>query len=94
MDIKKNRILVVDDEPDIVDTLKEFLSRKGYDVVGALDDSSSGRSGITGGISPDEGNIALLSYIKQNKFIYVFVAVIFGAMILVAIERNYKKRLN
>ncbi|MFH1327215.1 MAG: hypothetical protein ABIH59_03760 [archaeon] len=62
-------------------------------VVGAIDDSSSKRTGITGGVSPEEGDIALLSYIKNNKFIYVFVGVIFAAVILIAIERNYKRRV-
>ena len=62
-------------------------------VVGAIDDSASSRAGITGGVSPEENDVALLSYIKQNKFIYVFVAVIFGAMILIAIERNYKRKV-
>ncbi len=62
-------------------------------VIGAIDDTPSSRTGITGTVSPDEGNIALLSYIRENKFVYVFVAVIFGAMILVAIERNYKRKV-
>lgn len=60
-------------------------------VIGAIDDSASNRAGITGGVSPEEGDIAILSYIKQNKFIYVFVAVIFAATILIAIERQYRK---
>jgi CheY-like chemotaxis protein len=34
--VRKNRILVVDDEPEIVDLLKSFLSGKGYEVNGAL----------------------------------------------------------
>ncbi len=63
-------------------------------VIGAIDDSSSRRSGITGTVSPNEGNIALLSYIQDNKFVYVFIAVIFGAMILIAIERRYKRKLS
>jgi hypothetical protein len=62
-------------------------------VIGAIDNSPATRSGITGGVSPEEGSTAILSYIKDNKFIYVFVAVIFGAMILVAIERNYKRKI-
>lgn len=62
-------------------------------VIGAIDDSNSGRAGITGGISPEEGNLALFAYIKQNKFVYVFVTVIFGAMVLIAIERRYKNKL-
>lgn len=32
----KAKILVVDDEPEIVDTLKDYLSGKGYKVIGAL----------------------------------------------------------
>jgi hypothetical protein len=61
-------------------------------VIGAIDESTSQRSGITGGIGPDEGSdIAILSYLKNNSFIYVFVAVIFAGAILIAIERNYRK---
>ncbi|MDD2689761.1 MAG: response regulator [Candidatus Omnitrophica bacterium] len=33
----KSRIMVVDDELDILNTLKEFLSRKGYEVIGTPD---------------------------------------------------------
>jgi CheY-like chemotaxis protein len=33
---KKAKILVVDDEPEIVDTLKHFLSVKGYEVMGSF----------------------------------------------------------
>tara|TARA_Y100000310_G_C20418257_1_gene685390 strand:- start:27 stop:818 length:792 start_codon:yes stop_codon:yes gene_type:complete len=58
-------------------------------AIGAIDRTSSQRSGITGGIASDEDE-ALLSYMKQNKFVYVFVLVIFGAMILLAIERRYR----
>jgi len=36
MESKKSKILIVDDEPDVVETLKHFLSLKGYDVSGAL----------------------------------------------------------
>lgn len=32
---EKTKILVVDDEPDIVESLKHFLSFRGFDVVGA-----------------------------------------------------------
>jgi CheY-like chemotaxis protein len=32
---KKSKILVVDDEPEIVEVLKGFLSIKGFDVIGA-----------------------------------------------------------
>lgn len=33
---KKERILIVDDEPDIVDTLKHFILTRGYDVISAF----------------------------------------------------------
>ncbi|MDD5432109.1 MAG: response regulator [Candidatus Omnitrophica bacterium] len=36
MDKKKSTILVVDDEPQVVNILKDFLGIKGYDVSGAL----------------------------------------------------------
>ncbi|MBP7216453.1 MAG: response regulator [Candidatus Omnitrophica bacterium] len=36
MEEKKGKILVVDDEPEIVSTLKDYLSNKGYEVIGAL----------------------------------------------------------
>lgn len=62
-------------------------------VIGALDESAQG-SLLTGGISPDEENEqALLRYMKNSKFVYVFILVIFGAMILLAIERRYRKKV-
>lgn len=62
-------------------------------VIGAVDESTAQRTGITGGISPDENSdVALLSYIKRNSFIYVFVAVIFAAMILISIEKNFRNK--
>lgn len=36
MTYKKTKILVVDDEPDVAETLKHFFSFRGYDVVCAL----------------------------------------------------------
>jgi hypothetical protein len=62
-------------------------------VIGALDQTASSRSPVTGGISPDENSEeALLSYVKNSKFVYTFVLVIFGAMVLLAIERRYSKK--
>lgn len=61
-------------------------------VVGAIDESSS-KPGITGGISPDENSdVALLNYVKKSSFIYVFILVVFGAAVLLAIERRVKKK--
>lgn len=42
MEKKNAKILVVDDEYEIVDALKHFLSRKGYDVIGVF----SGREAL------------------------------------------------
>jgi hypothetical protein len=62
-------------------------------TIGAIDNSAASRSPVTGITSPDEkSDEALLGYIKSNTFIYIFVFVIFGAMILIAIERRYKKK--
>ena len=35
MENKRTKILVVDDESEVLDTLKHFLSVKGYEVMGA-----------------------------------------------------------
>ena len=57
-------------------------------IIGALDQKST-TSGITGGISPDEGDeIALLNYMKKSPLIYVFILVVFGVTILLAIQRK------
>lgn len=62
-------------------------------VVGAIDESASGRTPLTGVASPDENSDeAILSYIKRNTFIYVFIVAIFAAMILLGIERRYKNK--
>jgi len=62
-------------------------------AIGALDEQAGKRNPVTGGISPDqESDEALLSYMKSNKFIYVFVLVIFGATILLAIERRSRNK--
>lgn len=73
---------------------KEEVSLSGTgQVIAAVDNNPSGRAGLTGGITPDENDEeALLSYTKNNKFIYVFILTIFGAMILLAIERRYRKK--
>ena len=62
-------------------------------AIGAIDERISQRSGITGVTSPSEKqDEQILGYFRNNSFIYVFVLVIFGAMILLAIERNYRKK--
>lgn len=68
-------------------------------TIGAIDTTPSERSPITGGIRPDDENGnsgSFLSYTLQNsKFIYTFILVIFGIMILIAMKRTYgKKEIN
>ncbi len=60
-------------------------------VIGALDESQ--RTGITGGVRPEDSEQNIFSYFEESKFIYVFVFIILGAMILLAIERRYRKKL-
>ncbi len=63
------------------------------EAIGVIDESASQRNSITGGISPEEdSDSAMISYIKNSKFTYVFIMVIFGAMILLAIERRSRKK--
>ena len=72
------------------------LSSKGFtgEVTGTVDERSTQRTGLTGGISPDEdSDEAILGYLKNSKLTYVFVLVIFGTMILLTIERRYRKRV-
>ena len=61
-------------------------------IVGILDERIAGGNILTGGIKPK--NEVSMNYLKKNKFIYVFILVIFGATILLAIERNYRKKVN
>ena len=72
------------------------LESKGFtgEAIGAIDESASQRSSLTGGISPDEeSHEAVLGYLKNSKLTYVFVLVIFGTMILLAVERRYRKKV-
>jgi hypothetical protein len=62
-------------------------------IIGVLDERATQTSGITGTLSPKEGQENLFSYVANSKFTYVFILVIFGAMILLAIERRYKKKV-
>jgi hypothetical protein len=79
---------------------KTVLTKSGVslagNVVGVLDEriSDSGAS-LTGGVKPgnESGDPELAySFLKKNKFVYVFVLAIFGAMILLVIERRFVKR--
>ena len=59
-------------------------------VIGILDERIVGGNTLTGGIKPEDD--FSLMYLKNNKFIYIFILVVFGAMILLTIERNYRKK--
>jgi hypothetical protein len=62
-------------------------------AIGALDEKATQRSGITGGISPsEEDDMALISYMKKSSLIYVFILVVFGVAILLAIQRRFSKK--
>ncbi len=60
-------------------------------VIGVLDETPSQRSPVTGGIRPENSEDTMIGYFKNSKFVYVFVFVVLGAMILLTIERRYRK---
>lgn len=61
-------------------------------AIGALDERTADRSGITGGIAPGEDeDLAIMGYIRNNKFVYVFIFAIFGAGIFIALARRFQK---
>lgn len=84
----------VEDKNTVLSQGNVYLTGTG-NVIGAIDETPSERSPLTGGIRPNENQDEnFLSYMKNNgKFVYTFILVIFGAMILLAIERRYKKKL-
>ena len=57
--------------------------------IGILDDRITKHTPITG---VGRENLETGSFFKQNQFIYIFVLGIFGATILLAIERYYRKK--
>ena len=61
-------------------------------VIGILDSKSTSRTDITGGINPDQDG-SFISFIKNKSVVYLFLAIIAGAAILLAVERNYRKKL-
>ena len=63
-------------------------------AIGALNEETSQRNPLTGGIAPKSGsNEAFLSYLRESKISYIFILVVFGATILLIIERRYTKKL-
>lgn len=61
-------------------------------VIGALDERASGLAGITGIESEPDSEGEILGMVKNSTFVYVFVLVVFGATILLAIERRYRRK--
>lgn len=74
---------------------KELLTKSGVqltgEVIGTFDENAGTRDPITG-INP-ENDSNFISILKDRKFVYVFIAVIIGATILLAIERNYRRKV-
>lgn len=60
------------------------------EVIGILDSRITERSPVTGGVKPGEESIGFL---KNTTFIYVFFVVIFGAVLLLIIERRMRKKV-
>ncbi len=66
-------------------------------VIGILDEKlAKGNAPLTGGLKPGEKAVDETFYftIKNKKFVYVFLIGIIGAGILLAIERNYRKKIS
>lgn len=85
--------------PDGIYTVKVTDGEESYEqegvaltgnVIGILDERVRERNPVTGGIGPNENNVDL-SYFRRNKVIYLFVLGIFGAMILLGIQRAINK---
>src|SRR3989344_4150408 len=90
------RLLAPDGVYDVVvsdDGASSPLSKSGValtgEVIGILDQSLGGSDALTGTLGPNENNYTLF---KRNKFVYVFMLVIVGATILIAVERYYRKK--
>jgi len=58
-------------------------------VVGILDENPAVGTPVTGGVKPDDS----YSEIRSNKLAYVFLLVVIGAAVLLALERNYRKKI-
>jgi len=63
------------------------------EAIGILDERMTTRALITNVGGEDSGNGEPYNPIKGNKFIYFFVAAVIGALVLLAIERSYKRKL-
>ncbi len=63
-------------------------------VIGILDERlTSGSNPVTGTLKPGETDESFYSSVKNRNFVYIFILVIIGAGILLAIERRYRKKI-
>ena len=85
-------IKVISEDETLFSKSKVPLENSGFtgDAIGAINPDQKSDNFLTRGISPDADNRdAFLYFIKRNKIVYTFMLVIFGATILLAIERKY-----
>jgi len=70
---------------------KENVALTG-NVIGVLDEKLvSGETPVTGGLKPGEQDQSFYSTVRNKSFVLVFLMVIIGAAILLALERNSRK---
>lgn len=88
----KYNIKVISEEETLFSTSNVQLQNTGFtgEAIGAINKEQSEKTPFTGGISPEkEDNDAMLSFMRNNKIVYTFMLIIFGAAVLLAIERKY-----
>lgn len=62
-------------------------------AVGVLDERMGGGNPLTGGVKPEENQEDAVANSRNRNLVYVFVFVVFGAVILLSIERNLRKKV-
>jgi type 1 fimbria pilin len=65
-------------------------------VIGVMDEKiAESKGSVTGGVKPEDelGSETFYQSIRNRSFVYVFILVVIGAAVLLAIERNYKRRI-
>lgn len=66
-------------------------------VIGIFDKNVAENKGsVTGGPGPEDGGIGDQTFydsMRNKTFVWVFILVVIGAAILLAIERNYRRRI-
>ena len=66
-------------------------------VIGILDKNvAESKGSVTGGLRPESESIGEETFkdsVRNKSFVYVFILVVVGAAILLAIERRYRKKI-